>query len=146
MHFRFFIAGALAILSVAVLPAHIGDVMRDNRMRGRSLWTGIIYEIYQFRSRTTQSTETMELRGDSEHSEVGAAIAVLEESIRNSPVVLGGVARTPDQANEMIARGYRALVVGSDWFLLERGIASAIRAVKCTQPEAVGRHNVKETD
>jgi len=32
-------------------------------------------------------------------------------------------------ANEMIARGYRALVVGFDWSLLQRGIASAITGV-----------------
>jgi 4-hydroxy-2-oxoheptanedioate aldolase len=48
---------------------------------------------------------------------------------RNSPVILGGVATTPEQANAMIARGYRALVVGFDWSLLQRGIASAIEGI-----------------
>ena len=73
---------------------------------------------------------SMGLRGQVDHPEVSAAIAKLEESIRNSPVILGGVATTPDRANEMIARGYRALVVGFDWSLLERGISSAIQGVK----------------
>lgn len=75
----------------------------------------------------------MGLKGHVDHPEVAAAITTLEESIRNSPVILGGVATTPDRANEMIARGYRALVVGSDWSLLQRGIMSAIQLVNCVQ-------------
>ena len=58
------------------------------------------------------------------------AIGRLEAVIRPSPVILGGVARTPEQANAMIARGYRALVVGFDWSLLQRGIATSIAGVK----------------
>jgi 4-hydroxy-2-oxoheptanedioate aldolase len=68
----------------------------------------------------------MGLRSQADHSEVGAAIKTLEGPIRNSPVVLGGVATTPDNANDMIARGYRAIVLGLDWSLLQQGIASAI--------------------
>jgi 4-hydroxy-2-oxoheptanedioate aldolase len=64
--------------------------------------------------------------GRVEHPEVHAAMLRLEEAIRPSPVVLGGVAPTPEQANAMIARGYRALVVGFDWPLLQRGCAAAI--------------------
>jgi len=30
--------------------------------------------------------------------------------------------RTPEQANAMISRRYRALVVGFDWSLVQRGI------------------------
>ena len=41
-----------------------------------------------------------------------------EEAIRPSPVVLGGMAPTPGQANAMVARGYRALAVSFDWSLL----------------------------
>ena len=44
------------------------------------------------------------VRGQTDHPEVGAAIKMLEGPIRNSPVVLGGVATTPDYANDMIAR------------------------------------------
>ena len=51
-----------------------------------------------------------------------------EEAIRPSPVALGGVAPTPEQANAMVARGYRALVVG-DWSLLQRGCAAAVEGV-----------------
>jgi 4-hydroxy-2-oxoheptanedioate aldolase len=61
---------------------------------------------------------------------VEAAHQKLESAIRTSPVVLGGVATTPADANAMIARGYRALVVGFDWSLLQRGIAGALDGVK----------------
>jgi 4-hydroxy-2-oxoheptanedioate aldolase len=74
---------------------------------------------------------SMGLKGDIDHPEVVGAIAALEEAIRNSPVMLGGVATTSDRANEMIARGYRALVVGFDWSLLQRGIMSVILGVEC---------------
>jgi hypothetical protein len=50
---------------------------------------------------------SMGLKGETEHPEVLAAITALEESIRDSPVILGGVATTPDRANEMIAPGAR---------------------------------------
>lgn len=68
-------------------------------------------------------------RGRVDHPEVQAAAIRLEEAIRGSPVVLGGVAPTPEQANAMIARGYRALVVGFDWSLLQRGVAAAVTGV-----------------
>jgi 4-hydroxy-2-oxoheptanedioate aldolase len=71
----------------------------------------------------------MGLRGLTDHPEVSAAIKVLEEPIRNSTVILGGVATTPDAANDMIARGYRALVLGFDWSLLQCGISSAIQGI-----------------
>jgi 4-hydroxy-2-oxoheptanedioate aldolase len=69
---------------------------------------------------------SMGLRGRLDHPEVAAAIKPLEEPIRNGFVILGGVATTPDQAKELIARGYRALVLGFDWSLLQRGVASAM--------------------
>lgn len=72
---------------------------------------------------------SMGFRGRVDHPEVQAAMKTLEEPIRTSPVILGGVATTPEQANTMIARGYRALVVGFDWSLLQRGIASAIEGI-----------------
>jgi 4-hydroxy-2-oxoheptanedioate aldolase len=46
-----------------------------------------------------------------------------------SPVVLGGVAQAPAQANAMIQRGYRALVIGFDWSLLQRGISAATEGI-----------------
>jgi 4-hydroxy-2-oxoheptanedioate aldolase len=72
---------------------------------------------------------SMGLKGQPTHPDVVAAVKVLEEQIRESPVILGGVATTPLTANEMIARGYQALVVGFDWSLLQRGIASAVEGI-----------------
>jgi 4-hydroxy-2-oxoheptanedioate aldolase len=76
---------------------------------------------------------SMGLKGRGEHPDVVEAIRALEEPIRNSPVILGGVATTPNQAKEMIARGYRALVVGFDWSLLQRGIDSTIGGLRGTK-------------
>ena len=60
-------------------------------------------------------------RGRADHPDVQAAAMTLETAIRNSRVVLGGVAATSDQANAMIDRGYRALAIGFDWSLLSEG-------------------------
>lgn len=68
--------------------------------------------------------------GRADHPEVKAVAMQLEEVIRGSPVTLGGVATNSEQANAMIARGYRALVVGFDWTLLQRGAAAAINGVE----------------
>jgi 4-hydroxy-2-oxoheptanedioate aldolase len=73
---------------------------------------------------------SMGLKGDRDHPSVREAISQLEEEILRSPVVLGGVAPTVDQANAMIKRGYRALVVGFDWSLLQRGISAAIDGIE----------------
>lgn len=72
---------------------------------------------------------SMGLRGQGDHPEVIAAIKALEGPILSSPVILGGVARTPAEANQMIARGYRAIAVGFDWSLLQGGIAAAIAGI-----------------
>ena len=72
---------------------------------------------------------SMGFKGRPETPEVQAAIAVMETAVRNSPVVLGGVAPTADAANVMIERGYRALVLGFDWSLLQRGIASTLAGI-----------------
>ena len=68
---------------------------------------------------------SMGLKGQSDHPQVLEAVRKLEEAIRGSSVLLGGVAQSVDRANEMIARGYRALVIGFDWSLLQKGIAVA---------------------
>ena len=78
---------------------------------------------------------SMGLKGQPNHPDVVAAIKMLEEPILKSPVILGGVATTPSDANEMIARGYRALVVGFDWSLLQRGIASALEGIGGKPPK-----------
>jgi 4-hydroxy-2-oxoheptanedioate aldolase len=69
---------------------------------------------------------SMGLRGRSDHPDVQAAIARIENSVLGRSVVIGGVATTADRARTMIDKGYRALVVGFDWSLLQRGIASAL--------------------
>jgi 4-hydroxy-2-oxoheptanedioate aldolase len=75
-------------------------------------------------------------RGRVDDPEVQAAAMRLEKAIRESSVMLGGVAPVPAQANAMIARGYRALVVGFDWSLLQRGAAIALDGVN-TRAEPV---------
>jgi 4-hydroxy-2-oxoheptanedioate aldolase len=85
----------------------------------------------------------MGLRGRADHPEVAAAIKMLEEPILKSPVILGNVATTAEQANDMIARGYRAMVVGFDWSLLQRGIASTIEGIRCK--DAAGVQIVRES-
>lgn len=69
-------------------------------------------------------------RGDREHPEVRAAIARLEAGLAGGKPVLGGVATTAEAANAMVARGYRALVIGFDWGLLQRGIAAVLDGVR----------------
>jgi 4-hydroxy-2-oxoheptanedioate aldolase len=72
---------------------------------------------------------SMGLKGRADHPDVQAVTQALESAIRDSATVLGGVAPTPMQANAMIERGYRALVVGFDWSLLQRGIAAATEGI-----------------
>jgi 4-hydroxy-2-oxoheptanedioate aldolase len=59
-----------------------------------------------------------------------ALMKCAEEGILKSGVPIGGVARTPEQANAMIARGYVALALGFDWSLLQRGIAASLEGIK----------------
>lgn len=73
---------------------------------------------------------SMGLKGKTEHPGVIAAMQQLEEPVLKSDVILGGVARTPAHANELIARGYRALGIGFDWLLLQRGIAASIDGIE----------------
>lgn len=67
--------------------------------------------------------------GEPEHAEVQAAMAQAEAGILRSKVVLGGVARSVEQANRMVERGYRALVLGFDWSLLQRGAAAVLHGL-----------------
>ncbi|WP_439671283.1 2,4-dihydroxyhept-2-ene-1,7-dioic acid aldolase [Cupriavidus necator] len=72
---------------------------------------------------------SMGYRGRTDLPEVQAVIAQLETPILKSRVLLGGVAPTTDLANAMIARGYRAVVIGMDWSLLQRGLASVVDGI-----------------
>lgn len=66
------------------------------------------------------------LAGQFEHPAFLQAVDTAEVAILNSHVALGGVARTPEQARTMIRRGYKALVLGFDWSLLQRSAAEFI--------------------
>lgn len=58
------------------------------------------------------------------------AVADAEAGIRRSKVPLGGVARTPDQAKAMLDRGYKAIVFGFDWSLLQQSASRFIDQAK----------------
>jgi 4-hydroxy-2-oxoheptanedioate aldolase len=69
-------------------------------------------------------------RGLPDDPEVVALMKRAEEGILKSGVPIGGVARTADQANTMIDRGYVALALGFDWSLFQRGIAASFEGIK----------------
>jgi 4-hydroxy-2-oxoheptanedioate aldolase len=69
-------------------------------------------------------------RGLPDDPEVVALMKRAEEGILKSGVPIGGVARTAEQANAMIARGYVALALGFDWSLFQRGIAASLDGIK----------------
>ena len=68
--------------------------------------------------------------GKPDDPEVIALMRRAEDGILKSGVPIGGVARTAEQANAMIARGYLALALGFDWSLFQRGIAAAFDGIK----------------
>jgi 4-hydroxy-2-oxoheptanedioate aldolase len=70
--------------------------------------------------------------GQLDHPDVLEAIERAEMAVLGSGVALGGVARSPDQANRMIERGYRMLALGFDWSLLQRGAAAVLEGVRRT--------------
>jgi 4-hydroxy-2-oxoheptanedioate aldolase len=69
-------------------------------------------------------------RGLPDDPEVKALMARAEAGILKSGVPIGGVARTAEQANQMIDRGYLALALGFDWSLFQRGIAASLEGIK----------------
>jgi 4-hydroxy-2-oxoheptanedioate aldolase len=69
-------------------------------------------------------------RGLIDDGEVQVLIKRAEQGILKSGVPIGGVARTADQANAMIARGYLVLALGFDWSLFQRGIAASLDGIK----------------
>jgi 4-hydroxy-2-oxoheptanedioate aldolase len=69
-------------------------------------------------------------RGQIDDADVQALMKRAEEGILKSGVPIGGVARTAEQANAMIDRGYLALALGFDWSLFQRGIADAFKGIK----------------
>lgn len=73
---------------------------------------------------------SMGLKGRTDHPDVQEAILKLEGVIRESNVLLGGVAPTAEQATAMMARGYKALVLGFDWSLLQKGINAVLDGIR----------------
>jgi 4-hydroxy-2-oxoheptanedioate aldolase len=69
-------------------------------------------------------------RGLIDDPEVQALAALAEAGILKSGVPIGGVARTAEQANQMIERGYVALALGFDWSLFARGIAASFDGIR----------------
>jgi 4-hydroxy-2-oxoheptanedioate aldolase len=69
-------------------------------------------------------------RGRADDPEVMALMARAEASILKSGVPIGGAARTSEQANQMIERGYVALALGFDWSLFQRGITASFEGIK----------------
>jgi 4-hydroxy-2-oxoheptanedioate aldolase len=69
-------------------------------------------------------------RGLPDDPEVVALMKRAEAGILRSGVPIGGVARTAEQANRMIERGYVALALGFDWSLFQRGIAASFEGIK----------------
>jgi len=68
--------------------------------------------------------------GQFDHPAFKAAVAEAEAGILRSKVPLGGVARTPDQAKQMLDRGYRAIVFGFDWMLLQQAVVRFLEDVR----------------
>jgi 4-hydroxy-2-oxoheptanedioate aldolase len=69
-------------------------------------------------------------RGLLDDPEVQDLIARAEAGILKSGVPIGGAARSAEQADAMIARGYLAIALGFDWSLFQRGIAASFEGIK----------------
>jgi 4-hydroxy-2-oxoheptanedioate aldolase len=68
--------------------------------------------------------------GQFEHPRFKEAVAHAEAAVLRSNVALGGVARTPQQAREMLDRGYATIVYGFDWLLLQQGIRTFLEQAR----------------
>lgn len=69
-------------------------------------------------------------RDGADHDEVRAAIARAERVILDAGIALGGLALTPEAANNMIGRGYRMILIGFDTTLLQRASAEVLDAIR----------------
>src|SRR3954449_6481178 len=69
-------------------------------------------------------------RGQPDDPELLELVARAEAGILRSGVPIGGVARTAEQANRLVDRGYRAIALGFDWSLFQRGIMAAFEGIK----------------
>jgi 4-hydroxy-2-oxoheptanedioate aldolase len=69
-------------------------------------------------------------RGRMDDPELLELVARAEAGILRSGVPIGGVARTAEHANALVDRGYRAIALGFDWSLFQRGIMAAFDGIK----------------
>ncbi len=53
-----------------------------------------------------------------------------ERAIRGSPAALGGVAPTPERAKELVARGYRFVMLGYDVLIIDRAMRGFLEAAR----------------
>jgi 4-hydroxy-2-oxoheptanedioate aldolase len=72
----------------------------------------------------------LEVPGQFDAPRFKAAVAEAEAGILRSRVALGGVARTPEDAGRMLDRGYRAVVLGFDWLLLQRTVVEFLGKIR----------------
>ena len=68
--------------------------------------------------------------GRADDPEAVALMQKAEAAILKSGVPIGGAARTAEQADAMIDRGYGLVAVGFDWMLLQRGISASIGGIR----------------
>jgi 4-hydroxy-2-oxoheptanedioate aldolase len=68
--------------------------------------------------------------GGLDDPELLALIRRAEDGILKSGVPMGAAARSAEQANAMIDRGYLVLGLGFDWSLLQRGIGAAFEGIR----------------
>lgn len=73
---------------------------------------------------------SMGLPGELDHPDVAAAVAEAEKKILASGKVLGGLGRSAEQTNALIARGYRNFVVTHDHALIATGVNAFLDGVK----------------
>ena len=78
---------------------------------------------------------SMGLLGRGDHPDVCDAISKIERAFVGSPVRLGGVAMNAAQASSMMESGYRALMIGFDWSLLQKGIADTLNSMRGKDPQ-----------
>ena len=72
---------------------------------------------------------SIDKRGRMDDPELRELVARAEAGILKSGVPIGGVARTPGEANELIERGYLMIALGFDWSLFARGIAASLEGI-----------------
>ena len=67
--------------------------------------------------------------GQRDHPEVLKVIAEIERKVLASNVALGGVAFSPEVANEKVRNGYRMVFLGADVTFLQRAVSAALDGV-----------------